>query len=356
MGKNILISAGALFSTGEIYINDSLISMAGSNYAYRAYIESLLNYSPEAKQGWLTSEMYYQDSPGAFNSVSKSDQPYNQGMILRRELTQTSHGFDLFFKPHLELFNQERMLLPCDVRLKFGRNPATFYLMNKSPDKPYKVIINEATMYLRTLKFKDHFEKKLLKSVEEAGGATYPMLRTHVTNFNIPSGTKSFTYPVAKLGKQAVRVFLAFIDQDAFNGDFAQNPFNFQPLSLTYAVFVLNGKQYPSTPLKLTWDSAVSGEFLRAFNELQRTTGVLQSNGGWNVDRAAYPQGFFILGQKLSEAFSDNSFAPEQQGTLSISLIFKDAPSTPLTGVFVLEYQNILKLSPKGAVELDYDV
>ena len=35
-------SAGALFSTGEIYINDTLISMAGSLYSYRAYIESLL--------------------------------------------------------------------------------------------------------------------------------------------------------------------------------------------------------------------------------------------------------------------------------------------------------------------------
>ena len=92
--------------------------------------------------------MFYQDSPGAFNSVTKTDQPYNQGIILRRELTQTTHGFDLLFKPHLELFNQDRMLLPCDIQLKFRRNPAEYYLMNKTPEKAYKIIINEATLYL----------------------------------------------------------------------------------------------------------------------------------------------------------------------------------------------------------------
>ena len=78
----LIFSAGALFNTGEIYINDTLISMAGSLYSYRAYIETLLNYSPETKQGWLTEELFYQDSPGAFNSVTKTDQPYNQGIIL----------------------------------------------------------------------------------------------------------------------------------------------------------------------------------------------------------------------------------------------------------------------------------
>ena len=232
-------------------------------------METLLNYSPEAKQSWLTQELYYQDSPGAFNSVTKTDQPYNQGIILRREITQTTHSFDILFKPHLELFNQNRMLLPCDVRVKFGRNPATFYLMNKESSKSYKIIINESTMFLRTLKFKQSFQTSLLKSVEDAGGATYPMLRTHVTTFNIPAGTKSYTYPMAKLGKQAIRVYLAFLDQDAFNGDYTQNPFNFLPLTLSSAVFVLNGKQYPSTPLSLKWDDESSGEFLRAYNELQ---------------------------------------------------------------------------------------
>ena len=348
--------AGALFNTGEIYINDTLISMAGSLYSYRAYIETLLNYLPEVKQSWLSQELYYQDSPGAFNSVTKTDQPYNQGIILRRELTQTGHGFKILFKPHLELFNQDRMLLPCDIRLKFGRNGSEFYLMNKTPEKAYKIIINDATLYLRTLKFKESFQTKLLKMVNTAGGALYPMLCPHVASFNIPVGTKSFSYPVAKLGKQAIRVYLALIDNDAFNGDYLQNPYNFLPLNLNYAVFTLNGKQFPTTPIKMHWDSDSTGEYLRALNELQRTTGVLNTNGGWNVDRAAYPLGFFILGQKLTEAFTDTSFAPDQQGTLSISLGFATAPSKSVTAIFILEYQNVMKITPKGGIELDYDV
>ena len=135
-----------------------------------------------------------------------------------------------------------------------------------------------------------------------------------------------------------------------------RNPYNFLPLSLNYAVFTLNGKQFPTTLIKLHCDSDSSGEYLRVFNELQRTTGVLNINGGWNIDRAAYPLGFFILGQKLTEAFTDTSFAPDQQGTLSITLGFVNGPSKPLTAIFILEYQNTMKITEKGGIELDYDV
>ena len=89
---------------------------------------------------------------------------------------------------------------------------------------------------------------------------------------------------------------------------------------------------------------------------MQRTTGVLNTNRGWNVDRAAYPLGFFILGQKLTEAFTDTSFAPDQQGTLAITLGFNNGPAKPLTAIFVLEYQNTMKIMGKGGIELDYDV
>ena len=86
----IFFSAGALFSTAEIYVNDTLVSIAGSLYSYQAYMETLLNYSPETKQGWLTNELYYRDTPRAFNSITQSDKPYNEGMTLRREITHNS--------------------------------------------------------------------------------------------------------------------------------------------------------------------------------------------------------------------------------------------------------------------------
>ena len=118
--------------------------------------------------------MYYQDSPGSFNNITPSEIPFNEGMALRRQITQSGHGFDLIFKPHVEVFNQNRVLLPCDIRLKFGRNSRDFYVMCKETGKAGKIIINESTLYLRTLKFKQNFEDSLVKTVEKAGGAMYP--------------------------------------------------------------------------------------------------------------------------------------------------------------------------------------
>lgn len=315
-----------------------------------------MNYNQGSKNSWKTQEMYYQDSPGAFNSVKKTDLPYNEGFALRKNITNKDESFDILFKPHLELFNQDRVLLPSDIRLKLTRNSPRFFIMNKDPQKRFKLMILDATLYIRQLRMSKEWEDKLKNDLTKRGKAIYPMLRANVSNFNIENGTQSYTLPIAKLGKQPIRIYLAFISNIALNGSYELNPFNFLPQNLSEISFILNGKSFPTTALKMHWSSDHSGLYLRAYNELQRTTGVLDLNDGWGVERAAYPKGFFIIGQKLTESFTDESFALEQQGTLSIKFTFEKPTSELISCIIFAEYQTNLDLTPSGAVSLDYTV
>ena len=45
----------SLFSQVDVYLNQKLVSPPNNAYAYRAYIETLLNYGPAAKKSHLTS-------------------------------------------------------------------------------------------------------------------------------------------------------------------------------------------------------------------------------------------------------------------------------------------------------------
>ena len=45
-----------LFSQSEVSLNEKLVSVASNNYAYRAYLETLLNYGKEAKEGDLKTK------------------------------------------------------------------------------------------------------------------------------------------------------------------------------------------------------------------------------------------------------------------------------------------------------------
>ena len=53
----------SLFNQVDVYLNGKQVTPAMSTYAYRAYIETLLNYDVSAKKSQFTSALYYKDTP-----------------------------------------------------------------------------------------------------------------------------------------------------------------------------------------------------------------------------------------------------------------------------------------------------
>ena len=54
----------SLFSEVDLKLNDVHINSANNTYAYRAYLETLLSYGPDAKDSQLTAALYYKDTVG----------------------------------------------------------------------------------------------------------------------------------------------------------------------------------------------------------------------------------------------------------------------------------------------------
>ena len=52
----------SLFSEVDISLNDTQITSSNNTYPYRAYLETLLSYGPDAKASQLSSSMYYKDT------------------------------------------------------------------------------------------------------------------------------------------------------------------------------------------------------------------------------------------------------------------------------------------------------
>ena len=51
----------ALFSQVEVFLNNKLVTPSSTAYPYRAYIETILNFSKDAKDSHLTSALFYKD-------------------------------------------------------------------------------------------------------------------------------------------------------------------------------------------------------------------------------------------------------------------------------------------------------
>ena len=51
----------ALFSQVEVFLNNKLVTPSSTAYPYRAYIETILNFSKDAKDSNLTFALFYKE-------------------------------------------------------------------------------------------------------------------------------------------------------------------------------------------------------------------------------------------------------------------------------------------------------
>ena len=61
-GVNLFLHC--LFQRVDVSLNDVQVSHSAETYGYRAFIESLLTYGPQAKTSLLAASMYYKNTAG----------------------------------------------------------------------------------------------------------------------------------------------------------------------------------------------------------------------------------------------------------------------------------------------------
>ena len=75
----------SLFNQVDIYFQQKLVSSSGTNYAYKAYMDVLLNFSEDAERSQIQTQSFYKDSAGAFDQTKVKELPLNKGLILRQK-------------------------------------------------------------------------------------------------------------------------------------------------------------------------------------------------------------------------------------------------------------------------------
>ena len=60
----------ALFSQVEVYLNNKLVTPLSTSYPYRAYMETVLNFSKDAEASHLTSALFYKNQAGKMDAVN----------------------------------------------------------------------------------------------------------------------------------------------------------------------------------------------------------------------------------------------------------------------------------------------
>lgn len=328
----------SLFSQVDVSLNERLISSSTNTYAYRAMLETLLNYGDEAKKSQLTMSLFYKDTPGKMDTVNPlaEDDNANLGLKARFAFTKSSNIVDMMGAVHSDVFFQERLLLNgVNLRIKLNRAKNSFCLLSSATTPNFKVTITEAILYVRKV--------KVASSITLGHAAA---LR-HTTA----------KYPAKHpLGRIPKRIVFGLVDTEAFNGSYTTNPFNFKHYNLSQVGVYVNGEQIPRKPLTLKFDADGDQNFMAGFQTLFSGIGKLSQDAGNQIARGDYGSGYTLFCFDLTpDQCSGDHFQLIKQGNLRVELHFAEPLPKTVNLIIYAESESLIEIDSSRNVLYDYN-
>jgi hypothetical protein len=178
------------------------------------------------------------------NCVVNVDEGHNEGLTSRAQFTKESKRVDLMGRLHCDLFFQEKLLLNgVSMRIKLTRSKDSFAVMAAADrDNEFKIKIVDAVLRVRKVCVSPVVALAHVKALEH-GNVKYAMNRVECKSFTVPAQHLSITQEQIFSGQLPSRIVIGYVDNDAFNGNYKKNPFNFQHYNITEISLYVDGQE-----------------------------------------------------------------------------------------------------------------
>ncbi|XP_046491080.1 uncharacterized protein F54H12.2-like [Neodiprion pinetum] len=310
------------------------VSPANNSYAYRAYIETLLNHAPPAKKSHLSSALWYDSEDGVSDVYDADAVGADRGFIERKRIMSNARTVDLIGHLHCDVFNQDKFLINgVELRLRLVRSRDSFCIMEA--ENRHKLHILETSLLVRRMKI--------------SPGILLAHART------LAKRVQAETVDNVILGQLPKRVIIGFVSNKVFNGDRQRNPFNFQNYSLNFLSLYVDGVQVPSKPLQMSFGK--DELYVDAYHTLFSGTGIHFLNEGNGIGRQQFAKGNCLLAFDLTPDLSANCtshWSLIKHGTLRVEVRFDDALKETVNCLVYAEFDNLIEVDAARQVITDF--
>ena len=338
-----------LFNQVDVSLNDKLVSYSSSTYAYRAYIETLLNYGKSAKETQLTAAAWYKDTAGKMDSTDVKE---NLGLNQRSLLASKSKTIDLIGRLHCDVFHQEKLMLSgVGMRVKLMRNKDSVVLISGEDDADYKVKITKAVLQVRKCRINPAISLSHARALESAN-AKYPIERVECKTFSIQANSLNATQQNVFMGQLPSRVVIGLVDHEAYNGNYKKNPFNFQNYKLSTISLEVDSQEQPVKPIQCNFDD---NTFAEAYMSLFTGTGKAYKDVDIDVSRDDYAGGYTLFVFDLTPDLGESGhYSLLKTGSVRLALSFATALAKTVNVIVYAEFQNVLEVDRNRNVFYDF--
>lgn len=268
----------SIFSQVDTSLQQTPVSQLGTNYPYKAYIDTLLSTSSENYEVHQ-SQLYFKDTSDPDDTDPIKG--INIGLFQRYQFTKGGKILDLEGSLHVDIFQQDRLVLNgVALSLKLWPSKDSFRLKS-AEGKDYKIQIIDASFKLCIQRPNPALTMAHVKMLEKSP-AVYPYLFSNLKIASIAKGEFSSTIDDVFQGEVPSTLILGMVSSSAFNGDYKKSPYNFQHFNCNFVAFYVDGQSLPSKPIQPNYNS---GAYLEAYQTL------LQGREHVSVERGEYPIG-----------------------------------------------------------------
>ena len=333
------------FSQCEVLLNETIISPGSVHYAYRSYIENLLNYTRDAKDTHLTTAGFFT--------------PQNEESYAEKFKKSKDKVFEVFGKVHGDFMHQDRLLLNnVDMKIKFTRSPSAYHIRvadNSSHDPVIKIL--ECYLYVRRVKLTATMQLNIEQQLMSRN-CLYPLRRAETRFFTLPAQIQSKSLDNIALGALPQRFICGLLNHSAVTGNYKENSFNFKHFNLRSISLHLNGNSVGKGFECIYSDSEDKISLCtRAYHSVFSGIGALNELGNGISINDYVSNGMCLYSWDLSQDLCSNAFShinPQRQGELSLKLSFEKTSGTPITVFVYMEYVNNLEIDRSRTIIQDY--
>ena len=321
------------FKQISIDLNGTTIENTNITYPYKAYLLNLLNYNNEAKDTFLSSSLFYKDTPsqmdniemvrvkteGTGNNTKEVPVTVNEGMMQRRKLLIDGEGkIEMMGPLYCDLFHSDRFLMDnIPIRIKLWKSDDKFCLMGPK-DSTYTVTFEEVKIRIRHQLVSPRVMVAHKHTLQKTN-AIYPIKSSVVKIFPIINNTLNVSQIISD-SFMPDKVIIAMTDGLSTTGLFDKNPFNFKHFFLEECYLRIDNHEKPYlNRIKLNFQQNMYLDgYMTLFDALNN------HNVGNNISRTDWPNGFPIFAFNLQPISTCNGeyLSSKKKSLLTVDLQF----------------------------------
>ena len=324
-----------IFSQVDVTLQQTPLSHPGTNYAYKAYIDTILKTNQCTQKNVLTSQLFYKDT-GPDMSDAKTGP--NSGLFNRYLATIGGEIVDFEGPLYVDLFQQSRLLVNAvSIGIKLWPSLDAFRLISDSLNADQKVQIVDVRFKLCVQRLNGGVLVAHEKLFHEQP-ATYPYLRSAIKTAAIAPGQYGFSVDDLFQGLVPNKVIVGLVSSVAYSGDYSKSPLYFQPYDCNSVGLYIDGQSYPAQPLQPNYGAD-------QFVDCYRTLALFRKD--INVSRDDYKEGYFLYVLDVDPYYSFNT---KRKGHCRLELKFAKPLPESVTLIMYATFPEILHINQARAV------